>query len=597
MKNYENVKDLNHDLTQILFEMDRKWYNQGYFLSDEDKNTLKELKDSADNFIRENPNIPVDNMVTKIDFYLKNYDVKTPQPIMQDDIILSEIANEKEAFEEILVEGSGEDMLYAEDVLLEITKVEDMIRNILETNGQLESMKEDVFRISDKANEVLNLLDEKDVNYEKIFKAGSYLASSYYHLLNKEEQRKFIPDIKEEIKVLETNLKDTELIKQQAIAKTPIRYACAKIVDTCRDTVKDITSAQKTTRTGVYDVLDKISAAKDAAKLTVDTSIYQTKTFVKDSAESILRNSIDILEKTKNDFSNFYKNTKEKTTPLLETSHKFLDKTIDMFTLGVYSKVQEKLCKDKGKDDTYWKEINDTGFLWGKTEDNDYIRSPYETAKDAKDFISNKTTEFVQNGVEKAKDASAKMVKTAVSVKNKIHSFSLNFQATCLEKMASLSEKQEKKIDLRISNLENVNKALYESREKLNQSLNALMGQPQVKTPYVRDAQIQAAMDSLNMQKATDRTIYKQLLKEEIKREKAYDLQEEAKLNDIAFDIEELQELLEETNYDIQRNKEKLDKMYGKVLANQVSAEMRTEKVQSLREQAQNLENDGPELA
>ena len=575
MKNYENVKDLNHDLTQILFEMDKKWYNQGYFLSDEDKNTLKELKESADNFIRKNPNIHVDNIVTKIDFYLRDFNPRVPQPIMQDDIILSEIANEKEEFEEILVEGSGEDMLYAEDVLLEITKVEDMIRNILETNGQLESIKEDVFRISDKANEVLNLLDEKDVNYEKIFKAGSYLASSYYHLLNKEEQLKFIPDIKEEIKVLETNLKDTELIKQQAIAKTPIRYACAKIVDTCRDTVKDITNAQKTTRAGVYDVLDKISAAKDAAKLTVDTSIYQTKTFVKDSAESILRNSIDILEKTKNDFSNFYKNTKEKTAPLLEASHKFLDKTIDMFTLGVYSKVQEKLCKDKGKDDTYWKEINDTGFLWGKTEDNDYIRSPYETAK----------------------DASAKMVKTAVSVKNKIHSFSLNFQATCLEKMASLSEKQEKKIDLRISNLENVNKALYESREKLNQSLNALMGQPQVKTPYVRDAQIQAAMDSLNMQKATDRTIYKQLLKEEIKREKAYDLQEEAKLNDVALDIEELQELLDETDYDIQRNEEKLDKMYGKILTNQVSAEMRTEKAQSLREQAQNLENDGPELA
>lgn len=415
-------------------------------------------------------------------------------------------------------------------------------------------------------------------------------------------------------------------LAQDTIAKHPIKYMVADMKSALSE-IKDARVYYKKTH---GDFLENIRKAGKAIAMEVKSNLLPIKTSVMDAAKSACEMGASALNAASTKFCEIAEKGKNLICKGIYKISKFEAKVLDMVTLGAFSKIagkceshlQNKVANfDKTnasrfekamyhinkailsistfyrseEPEKFWKEVQDDAFLWGNLKDDngqviDYARSPVQTIEDG-----------IKKACEKVKDSAESARDFGKDVKLSIEADVLGMKAEVAERMSTSCEKQERRIQSKITQLEKVDKELFEINTQLQQALHKLNAITPFERPkYESNPNIVKSIEELkaipgNKYAFAIKMLERDLEKEKAKFERKVDKQEKKynkqlenndfKKANIEFFLKENEESRSQNLERLEKAKEKLEVMQERGNQHKDSAEKNLAKANEKLEQ------------
>lgn len=530
------------------------------------------------------------------------------------------------AQEQVINAIESQRMAYAEEALEEIQDIQ------YEVAGHEEDFNDSIKEFED------TLLDAEDtVKDAESFTIEKALDMAFkrYDELNQAE--KLEKDTEEAVKDIETYMeeipsKDTlskvlaekEHIAEEILKQNPSAYAKYQINE-----------AKK----AVADVKDAVNMTRECYKNAIKACYDLTKIKVNETISPIISSTLATCTQVLNQSAVIYNSAMDKSAKLIHKAAdmvnqarykctRFMDKFIDLITLGAYSKIMPKIEKyneshmsktgvsihnainefSRGtKDiDAYWKEIHDDGFIWGKDKavtkrDNDGASvSVVKDIDSPAGAFSKAFANFEDWAKKEITETKQDFIAFAVSIKADIH----EIKADICEKIADFGEKYARRIESKITQLHNADKAIFETNNQLRQIIHKMTEiTPYEKQPYKPSPEIQMQIDLLkdSLQYPAIKAAYETLMVQVEKEEHLWNKQEAKnalqhdKVNDKLMaeytkaysTLLKNKDKIQENQEKIKKSKEKMEKVLMKVSTWNQSVKENREEAQALRDSVQ----------
>lgn len=559
-------------------------------------------------------------------------------------------------------------------------EMDDEYWQMLMNQATADSMEyvEDAIAIQNSVADSIKFADNADKGFEKsITDAIEAIETLKTQLNDKEFQEatdkltdilqggpKEITLMDEEIKLLEDALgRSTDWKANPEINKLftdmkqkyPIRYAMTEI----RGHVNDAETELKKIFDEVKDVKQYYAVALDSYKNTLKATgtalaynIQDNLCAIKTSALDTLRSSLEMSAKALNyaatAFIDLADKSKNAIMKCVRGISKFVDKSLDMITLGGYSKLShciekhneeaysklpddsflKKACsfthnaieKFRGEDsDTYWKDVQDNAFLWGNIKDEngkvvEYDKSPVQCAQDGITNtitkINNKLTEMKDNAKDALENAGKQVVKVCKTATNNVKAEAFGIKAEIADRLADVYERKANRISAKKQKLLETDTKLFEIQTQLESTLHKLTAiTPFVRSEYKKNPATENILNILESAEPSKEVDFlKEMINKEVaKEEKAFnkeqnkaERQHNAKVAGNEIKTTYTEEMLSLVQDDMDKNIKKLEKAQAKLEKLEGKADhFKDVKLEAniAKATAQGKTNDGNEVA
>lgn len=433
----------------------------------------------------------------------------------------------------------------------------------------------------------------------------------------------------EETKIIETAFGDSTNWKENPEInklftdmkeKYPVRYAMTEIrghVNDAEIELKKILDEVKDVKQYYVAALDSYKNNLKATGVTLAYNIQDNLCAIKTSALDTLRSSLEMSAKALNyaatAFTNLADKAKNAIMECVRSISKFVDKSLDMITLGGYSKLSHCLEKQneknysklpddsflkktynfahnttaklRGEDsDTYWKDIQDNAFLWGNIKDEngkvvEYDKSPIQCAQDGitntATKINNKLTEMKDNTKDALENAGKQVVKVCKTATNNVKAAAFGVKAEIADRLSDVYEKKANRISAKKQKLLETDTKLFEIQTQLESTLHKLTAiTPFVRSEYKKNPATENILNILeSAEPSKEVTFLKEMINKEVaKEEKAFNKEQNkaerqynAKIAGNEITTTYTEEMLSLVQDDIDKNIKKLEKAQVKL--------------------------------